>query len=122
MAATLAAIATLDNTARTEAASGDRHGSSDARRLLRSPMLDDELHAASLEDCQNEKHGQHLSAYVCNYGDRLRSLAHLRRPEERMAYHHPNGVCLVLAAFILLMTMLPRTQKEAVAEALDRSK
>jgi MtN3 and saliva related transmembrane protein len=30
-----------------------------------------------------------------------------------------NGVCLVLSAFILLMTVLPRAQKEAVAETLD---
>jgi MtN3 and saliva related transmembrane protein len=31
----------------------------------------------------------------------------------------PNCVCLVLAAFILLMTLLPRADKEAVAEVLD---
>jgi MtN3 and saliva related transmembrane protein len=30
-----------------------------------------------------------------------------------------NGVCLVLSAFILVMTLLPRQQKEKVAEALD---
>ena len=30
-----------------------------------------------------------------------------------------NGVCLVLSALILLMTILPRTQKDAVADALD---
>jgi MtN3 and saliva related transmembrane protein len=30
-----------------------------------------------------------------------------------------NGVCLVLSAFILLMKVLPRHQKEKVAEALD---
>jgi MtN3 and saliva related transmembrane protein len=30
-----------------------------------------------------------------------------------------NGVCLVLAAFILLMTVLPHAKKKAVAEALD---
>jgi hypothetical protein len=30
-----------------------------------------------------------------------------------------NGVCLVLSAFILLMTVLPHAQKEAVAETLD---
>ncbi|MFU0505796.1 SemiSWEET family sugar transporter [Pseudaminobacter sp. NGMCC 1.201702] len=33
-----------------------------------------------------------------------------------------NGVCLVLSAFILLMTVLPRAQKEAVAETLDPDK
>ena len=30
-----------------------------------------------------------------------------------------NGICLVLSAFILMMKLLPREQKEAVAEALD---
>jgi MtN3 and saliva related transmembrane protein len=30
-----------------------------------------------------------------------------------------NGVCLVLSAFILVITLLPRQQKEKVAEALD---
>ena len=30
-----------------------------------------------------------------------------------------NFVCLVLSAFILLMTLLPRRQKEAVADAID---
>ncbi|MFC7475926.1 SemiSWEET family sugar transporter [Dankookia sp. GCM10030260] len=30
-----------------------------------------------------------------------------------------NGVCLVLSAFILLMKVLPRPQKEKVAEVLD---
>ena len=30
-----------------------------------------------------------------------------------------NGICLVLSAFILLMKVLPRPQKEAVADALD---
>ena len=30
-----------------------------------------------------------------------------------------NGICLVLSAFILLMKVLPRPQKEAVASALD---
>lgn len=30
-----------------------------------------------------------------------------------------NGVCLVLSAFILVMTMLPRKPREAVADALD---
>ena len=30
-----------------------------------------------------------------------------------------NGVCLLLSAFILLMKVLPRHQKEKVAEALD---
>lgn len=30
-----------------------------------------------------------------------------------------NGICLLLSAFILLMKVLPKRQKEAVAEALD---
>jgi MtN3 and saliva related transmembrane protein len=30
-----------------------------------------------------------------------------------------NGICLALSAFILLMKVLPRPQKEAVASALD---
>lgn len=30
-----------------------------------------------------------------------------------------NGICLVLSAFILMMKLLPRPQKEAVAAALD---
>lgn len=30
-----------------------------------------------------------------------------------------NGVCLLLAAFILTMKLLPKHQKEQVAEALD---
>ena len=30
-----------------------------------------------------------------------------------------NGVCLILSAFILLMTVLPRAKKEAVAKAID---
>jgi MtN3 and saliva related transmembrane protein len=30
-----------------------------------------------------------------------------------------NGVCLILSAFILLMTVLPRAKKEAVADAID---
>ncbi|RVD63240.1 SemiSWEET transporter [Mesorhizobium sp. M7A.F.Ca.ET.027.03.2.1] len=30
-----------------------------------------------------------------------------------------NGACLLLSAFILLMTVLPRAKKEAVADALD---
>jgi len=30
-----------------------------------------------------------------------------------------NGVCLVLSAFILLMTLLPHARKDAVADALD---
>lgn len=30
-----------------------------------------------------------------------------------------NGICLVLSAFILTMKLLPRPQKEAVADALD---
>jgi MtN3 and saliva related transmembrane protein len=32
-----------------------------------------------------------------------------------------NGVCLVLSAFILLMTVLPRQLKDRVAAALDPS-
>jgi MtN3 and saliva related transmembrane protein len=31
----------------------------------------------------------------------------------------PNGVCLIVSSFILLMTLLPRSNKEAVAELLD---
>ena len=30
-----------------------------------------------------------------------------------------NGICLLLSAFILMMKLLPRHQKEKVAEALD---
>jgi MtN3 and saliva related transmembrane protein len=30
-----------------------------------------------------------------------------------------NGICLVLSAFILAMKLLPRRQKEKVAESLD---
>ncbi|MER9438939.1 SemiSWEET transporter [Mesorhizobium sp. M0618] len=30
-----------------------------------------------------------------------------------------NGVCLVLSAFILVMTLLPRAKKDAVADVLD---
>ncbi len=30
-----------------------------------------------------------------------------------------NGICLTLSAFILVMKVLPRPQKEAVASALD---
>ena len=30
-----------------------------------------------------------------------------------------NGICLALSAFILLMKVMPRPQKEAVARALD---
>lgn len=30
-----------------------------------------------------------------------------------------NGVCLLLAAFILTMTLLPRADKDAVADAFD---
>ena len=30
-----------------------------------------------------------------------------------------NGVCLILSAFILLMTVLPRDKKEAIADAID---
>lgn len=30
-----------------------------------------------------------------------------------------NGVCLVLSAFILMMTVLPRAKKDAVADVLD---
>ena len=30
-----------------------------------------------------------------------------------------NGICLALSAFILVMKVLPKPQKEAVAEALD---
>ena len=30
-----------------------------------------------------------------------------------------NGICLALSAFILAMKLLPRPQKEAVADALD---
>lgn len=30
-----------------------------------------------------------------------------------------NGVCLVLSAFILMMTVLPRAKKDAVADTLD---
>jgi MtN3 and saliva related transmembrane protein len=30
-----------------------------------------------------------------------------------------NGVCLALSAFILVMKLLPRPQKQAVADALD---
>lgn len=30
-----------------------------------------------------------------------------------------NGVCLLLSAFILLMTVLPRRRKEQIADALD---
>ena len=33
-----------------------------------------------------------------------------------------NGTCLVLSAFILVMTLLPRTKKNAVADALDPSR
>lgn len=40
-----------------------------------------------------------------------------------MKYEWPiiitNGVCLVLSAFIFLMTLLPRAQKDAVADTLD---
>jgi MtN3 and saliva related transmembrane protein len=30
-----------------------------------------------------------------------------------------NGVCLILSAFILMMTVLPGAKKEAVADAID---
>lgn len=30
-----------------------------------------------------------------------------------------NGVCLILSAFILLMTVLPRAKRDSVADALD---
>ena len=30
-----------------------------------------------------------------------------------------NGVCLILSAFIFMMTVLPRTKKDAVADVLD---
>ncbi len=30
-----------------------------------------------------------------------------------------NGVCLLLSAFILVMTILPRSKKDAVADALN---
>jgi MtN3 and saliva related transmembrane protein len=30
-----------------------------------------------------------------------------------------NGICLTLSAFILMMKLLPRRKKDAVAEALD---
>ena len=30
-----------------------------------------------------------------------------------------NGVCLILSAFILMMILLPRAKKNAVADALD---
>jgi MtN3 and saliva related transmembrane protein len=30
-----------------------------------------------------------------------------------------NGICLALSAFILVMTLLPRRRREAVADALD---
>ena len=36
-----------------------------------------------------------------------------------MAITVTNGVCLVLSAFILLMTVFPRAQKDKVADALD---
>lgn len=40
-----------------------------------------------------------------------------------MKYEWPiiitNGVCLVLSAFILVMTTLPRAKKDAVADVLD---
>lgn len=31
----------------------------------------------------------------------------------------PNALCLALSAFILVMKLLPRAKREAVAEALD---
>jgi MtN3 and saliva related transmembrane protein len=31
-----------------------------------------------------------------------------------------NGICLVLSTFILTMKLLPRSKKNAVAEAIDR--
>jgi MtN3 and saliva related transmembrane protein len=31
-----------------------------------------------------------------------------------------NGVCLVLSGFILVMKLLPRSKRNAVAEAIDR--
>src|SRR5690349_19424797 len=31
-----------------------------------------------------------------------------------------NGVCLALSAFILMMTLLPRRKKQAVADAVER--
>ena len=31
----------------------------------------------------------------------------------------PNGVCLILSAFILMMKVLPRAKKDAVADAID---
>ena len=33
-----------------------------------------------------------------------------------------NGICLILAAFILVMTLLPQAKKEAAADAMDVSK
>ncbi|HEX3944938.1 MAG TPA: SemiSWEET transporter [Rhizomicrobium sp.] len=30
-----------------------------------------------------------------------------------------NGICLILSAFILMMTVLPRSKKEAVADVLQ---
>ena len=30
-----------------------------------------------------------------------------------------NGVCLILSAFILMMTVLPGAKKEAIADAID---
>lgn len=32
-----------------------------------------------------------------------------------------NGICLILAAFILVMTLLPQGKKEAAADAIDAS-
>ena len=82
-------------------------------------MLDDQLYAAGLEDHPDTRHQQPLRPDVCDYSAGLRLLADFGIMKTEWPIIITNGVCLLLSAFILVMTILPRAKKDAVADALN---
>lgn len=63
-------------------------GNSYAHRLRRGTLLDEQLHAAGLEDHQDPGHERHLGTNVRYYCSRVCGVVDIRRHEVRMADHH----------------------------------
>jgi hypothetical protein len=71
-----------------------------------------------LEDHPHSADKGYLSRYVFSDRIGLRALAGLWVLQRQWPLVVSNGVCFLLSAFILTMTLLPRSQKEQVAGTL----
>lgn len=82
-------------------------------------MGHDQLHAAGLENHQDARHQQYLGTDVRAHGCGFCLWLAFGLLKTEWPIIIPNGVCLFLSAFILLMKLLPRAKKDAVADAID---